>query len=218
MKLIPAIIPQSEAHLRQVSDLVLPFADEIQIDFVDGLFAGVPSWPFTESGDFSAVSSACADLATKHRLEFDLMVREPSTFLPYIAPYASRIIFHYGSAEDMQVLFSVRSERTMVGLALQNDVPIDILDSYRAKIDFVQCMGIAKIGVQGNPFDHRVVDRIREIRREYPDLPISIDGGVTMFTISLLKEAGVTRFVSGSAIVKAEDPNGAYQEMLNLLT
>ena len=73
-------------------------------------------------------------------------------------------------------------------------------------------MGIAKIGSQGQPFDERVLERVRVLRAEYPELTISIDGSVNVETVVLLSQAGADRFVSGSAILKAKNPAEAFHE------
>jgi ribulose-phosphate 3-epimerase len=74
-------------------------------------------------------------------------------------------------------------------------------------------MGIAKIGYQGQPFDERVLEQINQIRLASPNLPISVDGGVDVTTEPLLKAAGATRLVSGSAVFGAEDIGDAISSL-----
>ncbi len=61
-------------------------------------------------------------------------------------------------------------------------------------------MGIAHIGYQGEPFDERVIDKIREFHNAHPEIMISVDGGVTLDNAPDLVAVGVKRLVSGSAI------------------
>ena len=96
-----------------------------------------------------------------------------------------------------------------LGLALNPDTSLDTILPYMEKIDFVQCMGIARIGYQGQPFDERVLTQINQLRVKYPNLPISVDGGVNIETAALLKQAGATRLVAGSAIFGASDVSEA---------
>lgn len=77
-------------------------------------------------------------------------------------------------------------------------------------------MGIATIGRQGEPFDERVIEKIKSIRAKYPDMVISIDGGVSFDTAPELIEAGATRLVAGSAIFENPNPHGAIQELKSL--
>ena len=79
-------------------------------------------------------------------------------------------------------------------------------------------MGIKEIGSQGQPFDERVLSRIRELKSIAPAILVSIDGSVTTETLPRLKEAGALRFISGSAILKAEEPREAFDALLRLAT
>ena len=101
-----------------------------------------------------------------------------------------------------------------LGLAFSNEDDLGLLKTMESTaIDFVQLMGIAEIGAQGNPFDARVLERIAFVKKHFPALPISIDGGVNLDTIDLLKKAGAERFVAGSAILNADDPKGAFDAL-----
>ena len=66
-------------------------------------------------------------------------------------------------------------------------------------------MGIEKIGYQGQPFDERVIDQVKALRKEYPELIISVDGGVSFDTAPRLIEAGANRLVVGSVIFNSLD-------------
>ena len=74
-------------------------------------------------------------------------------------------------------------------------------------------MGIAKIGYQGEPFDERAPEQINQLRVKYPNLAISVDGGVSLETAPLLKAAGANRLVAGSAIFGASDIALAIREL-----
>ena len=104
-----------------------------------------------------------------------------------------------------------------MGIALNNDTDLSVLDPLMHHLDYVQCRGIAEIGRQGNSFDERVLDRVATLRGKYPELTISVDGSVNEETIKQLAEAGANRLVSGSAIIKSDDPAAAYQKLHELV-
>ena len=79
-------------------------------------------------------------------------------------------------------------------------------------------MGIDKIGFQGQPFDERVLENVRKIRKAHPEMPISIDGSVNFDTAKSLVDAGATRLVSGSAILEADDFTQAIAQLENLVS
>src|ERR1019366_10613197 len=72
-----------------------------------------------------------------------------------------------------------------IGMGISMHTPNALLDEYlttntegRTLADFVQFMGIEKIGYQGQHFDPEVLDKIGDLREKFPDAIISVDGGV----------------------------------------
>ena len=86
----------------------------------------------------------------------------------------------------------------------------------RSLADFVQFMGIKKIGYQGQEFDTEVLDKISDLRKNFPDTIISVDGGVNFENAQDIVEAGVNRLVSGSAIYESDNIREAITELTNL--
>ena len=96
-----------------------------------------------------------------------------------------------------------------IGLAISNDTPIETLEPFLDYVSYVQCMGIEKVGFQGQDFDNRVVDRISYLKRTYPHLTLAVDGAVSTETARMLKDSGASNLVVGSGILKADDPKEA---------
>ena len=233
-EIIPAIMPTSFEDLREKAEKVSAFVGLAQIDIMDGVFVASKSWPYTEGGiqkeaHFVALSKQDEGLPEWEDLDYeiDLMISEPEKHIDEWLPLgASRLIFHIESIKNMELFFAhdifkpeARSIGTTkvieLGLAINPDTPLEAILPHISKIDFVQCMGIAKIGYQGPPFDERVLDQIHGLRLKFPDMPISVDGGVNLKTAHDLKGAGATRLVSGSAIFNAEDVEGAIVALQN---
>ena len=216
MIVVPAIIPTSKEHLFATLAPLRGVAKDIQIDLVDGIYAGTPSWPLSAHDSFQEMCAAITELSHDFSIEVDLMVEEPEHYVDQlIEAGASRLVIHIGSTKKLDSIVMHRN-RVKIGFAFQNKTLLEMLERFAYSIDFVQCMGIAEIGAQGNGFDDRVLPRIKDIHTRYPSLEISVDGHVTMFTLSLLKDAGATRFISGSAIFSAEDPKQAFLQMQKL--
>lgn len=212
--ILPAIIPKSIEDLKATLAKVA-FADSIQIDVVDGKFVENTSWPYSPKGDVEDI----AHHIEGKNIEIDLMVSDPvSAAKDWLNAGAKTLVFHIESLdEDYSGLLNLKNQYEFkLGLALNNDTPLKLLYPHVDSIDFVQLMGIAQIGVQGQPFDSRVLDRILTLRALYPKLTISIDGGVNLDTIETLKKTGVNRFVVGSAILNSNNPKEVYEEMLKI--
>lgn len=216
MEIIPAIIPQSRTHLREQLARV-PFAPAVQIDVIDGVFAPHTSWPYG-TGERSGVPADIRDFGAPP-FEIDLMVAAPETHLDsWVEAGAARIVVHLESTERMEdILAHRRVHGYALGIAADDDTSIDRLHPYLTDGVFVQCMGIDKVGAQGEPFEPQVLANIRALRERYPDLAISVDGSVNEATIGALRDAGATRFVVGSAIFNTDDPVAAYHRLSALL-
>ncbi len=196
--IIPAIIPQSLEDLRRHLKKVTPFAKEVQIDIVDGIFVPFTSWPYVPKTTIAGLGAYTKDFI----IEIDLMVREPEQVVEsYLTQGVQKVVIHLESTERIQEIIALKSKYNFaLGVSTPNGTPIEILEPLIPHVDYVQCMGIKDIGTQGQPFDTRVLERATTIHAKYPDILISVDGAVTKDTISHLYTAGVRRMVAGSAI------------------
>ena len=64
-------------------------------------------------------------------------------------------------------------------------------------------------------FQMKALDTIKAFRSEYPNLAISVDGGVKDHLLQDLFAAGADRVVMGSAVYGAEDIRSNLREMLS---
>ena len=210
--IVPAIIPKSQSVLEALLP-TLRFSPEIHIDVVDGLYVPFTSWPYQPAGE---------PLATKHltdtyTLEVDLMVADPFTgAAAWLKAGADMLVFHTDNCTVAEFKKFTATSHISVSIAATPDITLDTLAPYLEVADGVQLMGIAKVGSQGQPFATEVLDRIKEVKKQFPKIPITIDGSVNQETIPALVEAGADRFICGSAIVKKTDPYEAYLELTKL--
>jgi ribulose-phosphate 3-epimerase len=230
IEIIPAIMPDSWGNLVERADRVKGLAPLAQIDIMDGVFVPSKSWPYTEGGvkaekHFIALSGQQEGMPSWEELDYeiDLMIARPEKHIDEWLPLgASRLIFHIESIEDKDAFWGhpifdsgareISGQKVIeVGLAVNPSTPLTEIEhyfdtvDYLGKIDFIQCMGIARIGYQGQPFDEGVLQHVNQLRNKHPNLPISVDGGVNTETAPLLKHAGATRLVAGSAIFGSGD-------------
>jgi ribulose-phosphate 3-epimerase len=211
--IVPAVIPESAEAVLRFAD-TLSFSSEFHLDLVDGQFVPSMSWPYEPSGAASEVGYRL-DVFT---LEVDLMVADPLRAAEeWIAAGADMLVFHI---ETIPLQSFVRfAERTNVslGVSCHGKTPLDELMEYIPFADYVQLMGIAEIGAQGQPFDEAVLTKIQALKVAYPDLSITIDGSVNAGTIARLRDAGADRFITGSAVVLQPDPAAAHAALSALI-
>lgn len=211
--IVPAIIPTSVKQLQAV----LPnfnFSAEIHIDVVDGKFVPFISWPYEPKGQPIEVK----DLTDSFTLEVDLMVDDPvPTAKEWLKAGADMLVFHVETISLTDFIDFTNQTKVSVGVSALNDTPLETLFAYAEQADYIQVMGIAEIGTQGQGFDERALSRIKSLKAKFPHLPLTVDGSVNKETIKTLAIAGADRFICGSALVKASDPKKAHFELIRLL-
>lgn len=230
MEIIPAIMPKSFEDMRNKMAQVFEIVPLVQLDIMDGFFVADKTFPFFDKdrGDMARILAQEDGLPYWNEIdvELDLMVKYAhKDFATFVALGPKRIIFHIeaeGNTDEfkdfLEAIDMYTRENIEIGVAINNDTPIENIYPLIPHVSFVQCMGIAQIGLQGEEFDERVLERITILKDKFPNLDISVDGSVNKNTILALKEAGANRFVVGSAIfgsVFPEDEIAELQEIIN---
>lgn len=225
MEIVPAIMPDSLEDFTQKSGRVSGVTEWAQIDVMDGEFVPSVSWPYhlEDTQEFVDIFEGRKALPGADMLsyEVDFMVSDPEGEIMKWArvPGVKRLIAHVETIKDIDLLehflvfFGGRDQE--FGLAVGIDGPLDVIKHYIEDLDVVQCMGIQKIGYQGQDFDPKVIDTIRSLREASKDVIISVDGGVSLDTAEALASAGANRLVSGSAVFNSEDMADAIRELEN---
>ncbi len=218
---IPSYPAPSYAALASVLEQLSGVAPRFQVDVVAATFAGVASWPETESDPVHALA-ALHDWSKLFQLEVDLMVNDP---LPYLAVLpalgvTSAVVHLHDDLPVATVCDYAKTSDIDLAVACTAATALTAVETIVKEfaLNKVQLMGIAEVGKQGQPFDERVLPRVRSLRAQFPDLTIAIDGAVNETTIAQLYAAGANEFAPGSAIVAAPDPARAYKQLHALVT
>lgn len=218
--MIPAIIPKDFTELEEKIELVKGVVPLVQVDVMDGRYTPQASWPYKKQDEnFAAIIDESRGMPFWEEVDFevDLMVNEPEKIIEdWVRAGATRIIVHFDSTNELPLIIDTLKNIVEIGVALGIHTDISKIAPFISSIDFIQCMGIERIGFQGQPFDERVLEKIADLRAHYPDLPISVDGGVSIETAPRLVDAGATRLVAGSAVYKSENHVEAIHTLQNM--
>ena len=227
--IIPAILPKNYEEMKNQISLVRGIVPLAQVDLCDGVFVPSRTWPFSTGGfeddKFRNIINEEEGMPFWEDIDFelDLMVTDAvENFDIYTKLGPKRIIFHIeavGNLEEFKNFLEgmdvyIRDAIEM-GVAINPQTPLEQLYPLINLVDFVQCMGIAKIGYQGQPFDERVLTHIKTLKEKYPDLVVEVDGSVSFDTVARLAEAGATRLAAGSVVFKSNDIRETIAELEN---
>lgn len=230
VEIIPAILPKDYEDMKNKIALVRGIVPVAQIDLCDGIFVPSKTWPFLTGGGsdlhFQSILNEEEGMPFWEDIDFelDLMVADAvENFDIYTKLSPKRIIFHIEAVGDLiefkhflEGMDVYIRDSIQIGLAINTTTPIEQIFPLVNNVDFVQCMGIEKIGYQAQEFDERVLTQIKSLKEKYPDLIISVDGSVDFNTAPRLIEAGATRLTSGSTILKSQNIRETISELENL--
>ncbi|OIO31516.1 MAG: hypothetical protein COZ49_02325 [Candidatus Yonathbacteria bacterium CG_4_10_14_3_um_filter_47_65] len=221
MEVIPAIMPHSRSEMDAYAERFIGLVAAMQIDVMDGVFVPEKTWPYRDS--FNAIRIEPLSRASEIAYEIDLMVDRPEDILGYwIQAGAKRVIVHIESTDSFIEILEHFGDVVNIGVAINIGTPVETLfeyldnESLARNVAFVQCMGIARIGFQGQPFDMNVINTLRGLRKRYPKLIMSVDGGINFETAEHVVRAGANRIVSGSAILGSKDAAHAIERLKSI--
>ena len=213
--IVPAVLPSSHADLEEKLALIarIPSVSRVQIDVVDGKFAERASWPDTTLKELRDMVERGEMLPYLDRFayEIDLMCIDAEHMAEaWLAIGASRLTFHAESTTDLLRLLASARRRygdfVSFGVALNLKSDLSLIERNLGEIEYVQFMGIARIGRQGQPFDRRVLEKVRVLHLRHPEVKIQVDGGVSLDNARRLIALGVSNLIVGSALLSARDP------------
>ena len=223
--IIPTILAPDVAEIEGKLKMVKGICPIVQIDFCDGLFVGNKTWPYFAGDEPSADTQL--PFSGEFDFEFDLMIENPDIHVDsFLEMNPARVIFHIESTSEdgfLEAAEKAHEYESQIGIASSNLTNISIVKERAHKLEslgikpFIQVMGIDRVGFKGQPFDGRSLIRIAELRREFPELDISVDGSVNAETLPKFKNAGANRFVVGSALFMQKDIKVTLKKLQSLI-
>jgi ribulose-phosphate 3-epimerase len=203
----PSILAADFGHLAdQVKVTEQAGAQRIHVDVMDGHFVpNLSMGPVVVHG---------LRPATRLPLEIHLMVRAPAKFVPlFVKEGADGLIFHWEVLPDaLPLLQAIRAHGKKVGLAVNPETPVTVLEPYLPMIDLALCMTVHP-GFGGQEFLPESPARIRLLRglinRLNPKCELEVDGGIESHTAPVAVAAGANVLVIGTGIFRHPDGPGA---------
>ncbi len=201
-EIIPAILVDTAEEFIDRIHQCEDFAESVQWDIMDG--------QFVESTTFGD-TDALADVDTTLTIEAHLMVQQPDEWLQKLSDAGvDRIIMHAESVDDLPRLVKKANNMDFdVAVAINPETPISAIEGVVKDLDEVLVMTVEP-GEAGQRFLPLQLEKVKALRKKYPNLHIGVDGGINGETIVLAHKAGADRFCVNSAIFKVPAPADAF--------
>jgi len=211
LQIAPSILSADFAALgSQIEAVERGGADLIHVDVMDGHFV-----PNITLGP--AVVRAIKRVATRP-LDVHLMIEDPDRYIvDFREAGADLISVHVEAVRHLHRTVSlIKKLGARAGVVLNPATPAAALEEIAAHVDFVLLMSVNP-GFGGQTFIEQSVAKIGRVRAVLAavgsQVPIEIDGGIDLSTVSRVVQAGASMLVAGSAIFGTPDPAAATREL-----
>ncbi|ESP03050.1 hypothetical protein LOTGIDRAFT_230485 [Lottia gigantea] len=186
-------------------------SDFLHLDVMDGHF--VPNLTFGHP-----VVKCLRPKLPNVCFEMHMMVQDPEKWVDPVADAGGNLYsFHYEATKDVDLCIRKIKEAGMkVGLGINPPTDVNVVLPYIDKVDLILIMTVNP-GFGGQKFMPECMSKVETLREKYKNLDIEVDGGVGPDTIQQCADAGANVIVSGSAIIKNENPTEVVKYMRRVI-
>ena len=208
VRITPSILNADFAHLDSEIAKIAGASDLIHLDIMDNVF--VPNMTF----DFQAATEIIKNCPIP--VDSHLMVADVDLIaIQYAEAGSASVTIHVEAASDVRgTLKGIKSHGARASIALKPNTPIHEYSEYFDLIDMVLIMTVEP-GFGGQQFMENMMAKVKEARKLIGARPIwlQVDGGISLATIDIAREAGADTFVAGSAVFNADDPAAMVEQL-----
>ncbi len=201
IRITPSILNADFAHLDREISKIAPVSDLLHLDVMDNVF--VSNFTF----DFDSASKIIS--ASPIPVDSHLMIADVDQLAPaYAHAGSASVTIHAEASNDVaKTLRAIRLEGARAGLALKPGTSLDLYSELIDDVDMFLIMTVEP-GFGGQKFMDSMMDKVRSARKLIGDRSIwlQVDGGISLETIEIARDAGADTFVAGSAVFNSPDP------------
>ena len=201
IRITPSILNADFSRLDEEISRIAAVSDLLHLDVMDNVF--VPNFTF----DFEQAAAIIA--SSPVAVDSHLMIADVDLLAPAYAHAGSASVTIHAEASSAisATLRAIKAEGSRAGLALK---PGSSIADYADCVDDVDMFLIMTVepGFGGQKFMNAMMEKVSQTKTIIGDRPIwlQVDGGISLETIEIAREAGADTFVAGSAVFNSPDP------------
>jgi ribulose-phosphate 3-epimerase len=211
IRITPSILNADFSRLNEEISRIADVSDLLHLDVMDNVF--VPNFTF----DFEQAAQIIG--SSPIPVDSHLMIADVDRLGPAYAHAGSASVTIHAEASSAisRTLRAIKAEGSRAGLALK---PGSSITEYADCVDDVDMFLIMTVepGFGGQKFMSAMMEKVSATRAIIGDRPIwlQVDGGISLETIEIAREAGADTFVAGSAVFNSPDPAEMIMQLRSL--
>jgi ribulose-phosphate 3-epimerase len=213
IRITPSILNADAHNLDSEIQKIAEVSDLLHLDIMDNKFVPNLTWNFSEAEKIVSNSPIPVDA--------HLMIEDPDIQGPKYAEIGCKsVTVHFEATSNVrQTLKSIRIQGARAALGLKPKTDFAVLKDYRDHLDMILIMTVEP-GFGGQKFMSEMMDKVKKSREFIGDADIwlQVDGGISLETIEIAREAGADTFVAGSSVFKSPDPADMVLQLKKLAT
>ena len=211
IRITPSILNADFSRLNEEISRIADVSDFLHLDVMDNVF--VPNFTF----DFEQAAQIIG--SSPIPVDSHLMFADVDRLGPAYAHAGSASVTIHAEASSAisRTLRAIKAEGSRAGLALK---PGSSITEYADCVDDVDMFLIMTVepGFGGQKFMSAMMEKVSATKAIIGDRPIwlQVDGGISLETIEIAREAGADTFVAGSAVFNSPDPAEMIMQLRSL--
>ena len=213
IRITPSILNADLNNLDSEIAKISGVADLLHLDIMDNKFVPNLTWNFEAAEKIIRNSSLPVDA--------HLMIEDPDMQGPKYAEVGCKsVTVHFEATTNLkQTLQSIRRAGARAAVGIKPKTDFSVLLEYRELIDMILIMTVEP-GFGGQKFMADMMNKVAKSREFIGDADIwlQVDGGISLETIEIARNAGADTFVAGSAVFASPDPAAMVLQLKELAT
>lgn len=204
----PTVLAAEPHEFREQMERIMPFAQRIQIDLMDGEFAPTKSlelekvwWP----------QSITADI--------HLMYQRPDDHLGVLVKLRPHLVIIHSEATVDHMHFAAELHRHGIkaGLSVLKETPVEWVERLLPSYDHLLIFS-GDLGRFGGEADLGLLEKSKKAKSLNPDIEVGWDGGINADNAVALVDGGIDVLNVGGFIQHASNPQDAYATLESLVS
>lgn len=211
-EIIPTLFALDKSVFEKKLQKLSKFSNKIHIDFMDGKFTSSSSVSINEMNQILEIKNI--------DFEIHLMAFEPEQYVSKIKKLGiKKVLIQFEAFEtNTELMYSLelfKEKELKVFLVINPTTDVEEVFPYIDEISGIMLMSVWP-GKEGQKFIENTYNKLVELRKNYPNVLIQVDGGISEINCEALFKAGADILSVGSYVSSSENSFENFEKLSSI--